>query len=531
MSVDADFLFEALTRWNYFPNQKSKGGELPPVFSTRQLTPHVAKLLLAEKLRKDGYDQVEYYATRYNNVSRPLAIPHPVGYAHLVNCICTNWDELKYICRNENSLIKPEEHVDGRILLMDYEEPLERTTRTLKLGFGKKFRAHTDITNCFPSIYTHAIPWATVGFADAKKYAPQKDPTYKKLWFNQLDYHQRMIKRNETQGVAIGPATSNIVSEAILAKIDEALAKKYTYYRYIDDYTCYCETYEEGQDFLRELNDELRKYKLSLNLKKTALVELPAPIDSDWIVELSTRMPSGTPNVPPKTGKHYIASEALRFIDYAVQLKKQTPDGSVLKFAVKSVIYQLDEYAVQPVLEYLLNLSRFFPLLLPLLEHLFAHTAITCGPYARNLNAILIENAVNRRSDGMCWALYFLNKHGLVISYEAAQKVIESRDCMAILLLHVVGVFEEEVKAFVDSLDKSDLYELDQYWVLLYQRYLGGKEVNPYPSENCFDILKAEQVSFVPEPGTQSPSENALVAAIFGFIDETAAETAGAPSQ
>lgn len=519
MSVDADFLFEALTRWNYFPNQKSKGGELPPVFSTRQFTPHVAKLLLAEKLRKDGYDQVEYYATRYNNVSRPLAIPHPVCYAHLVDCICTHWDELSYICSNENSLIKPEARADGRVVLMDYEEPLERTTRTLKLGFGKKFRAHTDITNCFPSIYTHAIPWATVGFAHAKAHKP---PKHAALWFNQLDYHQRMIKRNETQGVAIGPATSNIVSEAILARVDEVLGKKYTYYRYIDDYTCYCETYEVGQDFLRELNDELRKYKLSLNLKKTALVELPAPIDSDWIVELSTRMPSGMPNEPPKTGKHYSASEALRFIDYAVRLKKQTPDGSVLKFAVKSVIYQLVESAVQPVLEYLLNLSRFFPLLLPLLEHLFAHTAITCGPYAKNLNAILIENAINRRSDGMCWALYFLNKHDLAISYEAVQKVIESRDCMAILLLHVVGVFEEEVETFVASLDKGDLYELDQYWVLFYQRFRDGNEVNPYPDENCFDILKAEHVSFVPEPGTQSPNEIDLVTALFVFVDETA---------
>jgi hypothetical protein len=393
------------------------------------------------------------------------------------------------------------------------------------MAFGKKFRAHTDITNCFPSIYTHAIPWATVGFTHAKAHKP---PKHAALWFNQLDYHQRMIKRNETQGVAIGPATSNIVSEAILAKVDEVLAKKYTYYRYIDDYTCYCETYEEGQEFLRDLNDELRKYKLSLNLKKTELVELPASIDSDWIVELSTRMPSGTPNEPPRSGKHYNASEALRFIDYAVQLKKRTPDGSVLKFAVKSIIYQLDEHAVQPVLEYLLNLSRFFPLLLPLLEYLFAHAAINCGPYAKNLNAILIENATHRRSDGMCWALYFLNQHGLVISYEAVRKVIESRDCMAILLLHVAGAFETEVAEFTKSLDKSDPYEIDQYWVLLYQRFLDGKEVNPYAGEKCFEVLKAEQVSFVPEPGTYTPSETAWIAAAFGFVDETAAKAAGA---
>ena len=508
MSVDEHYLFEALTRWNYFPNQKSKGEELPPVFTTRQFTPHVAKRLVAETLRGDGYDQVEYYATRYNNVSRPLSIPHPVGYAHLVKCICANWDELNYICDNQSSLIKPEVHADGRAFIMDYEDSLEKTNRTLNIGFGKKFRVHTDITNCFPSIYTHAIPWATVGFAHAKAH---KLPKHASLWFNQLDYHQRKIKRNETQGVAIGPGTSNVVSEAILAKIDEELSKTYSHYRYIDDYTCYCDTHEKGQEFLRHLNGELRKYKLTLNLKKTEIIELPAPIDSDWVVELSTRMPAGTPNEPPKAGKQYSASEALRYIDFAVQLKKKTPDGSVLKFAVKSIIYRLDEFAVRPVLEYLLNLSRFYPLLLPLLDYLFAHTAINSSLYAKNLNAILIDNAINRRSDGMCWALYYLNQYNLAISYEGVQKVIESRDCMAILMLHLAGAFKDEVKGFVDALDKSDLYELDQYWVLLYQLFYDGVIGNPYVGEKCFDILKDEGVSFIPKTGHHSKSEIALL--------------------
>ncbi|TDY02857.1 antiviral reverse transcriptase Drt4 [Thiohalophilus thiocyanatoxydans] len=522
MSVDSDYMYEALTRWNYFPNQKSKSEELPSIFSTRQFTPHVAKRLVAEALRQGGYDQIEYYATRYNNVSRPLAIPHPMPYAHLVNCICDNWNELKYICDNENSLIKPEVHADMRALVMDYEEPLEKTNRSLTIGFGKKFRAHTDISNCFPSIYTHAIPWATVGFSYAKSHAPHKNPAHKALWFNRLDYHQRMIKRNETQGVAIGPGTSNVVSEAILAKIDENLSSKYTYYRYIDDFTCYCEEYEESQDFFRDLNDELRKYKLTLNLKKTEIVELPAPIDSDWVVELSTRMPAGTPNDPPKTGKHYGASEALRYIDFAVQLKKKTPDGSVLKFAVKNIIYRLDEYAVQPVFEYLLNISRFYPLLLPLLNHLVELKKIDCTPYARNLNEILIENAINRRSDGMCWALYYLVENDLVICYDAVEKVLETRDCMAILMLYQVGVFEGETKQFVDNLDSSDLYELDQYWVLLYQLFFDGIIANPFVGENCFDILKDEDVSFIPISGHHTKSEIDLIGKMFVNLDEEA---------
>jgi len=106
-----------------------------------------------------------------------------------------------------------------------------------------------------------------------------------------------------------------------------------------------------------------------------------------------------------------------------------------------------------------------------------------------------------------------------MISHESVLKVIESRDCMAILLLHMTGAFEADLQAFVVSLNKSDLYELDQYWLLLYQRFLDGKEANPYPGESCFQILKDEQVSFVPKDGMQSPSENALIAAQSGFFD------------
>ena len=50
----------------------------------------------------------------------------------------------------------------------------------------------------------------------------------------------------------------------------------------------------------------------------------------------------------------------------------------------------------------------------------------------------------------------------------------------------------------VGSLNKSDLYELDQYWVLLYQLFNDGIIENPYREDKSFDILKDEEVSFTP---------------------------------
>ena len=185
-------------------------------------------------------------------------------YVYLAKCIFDNWKFLKYICSNSNSIIVPESHPDGRIIIMDYEKLHEISERDLSLAFTKKFIVHSDITNFFPSIYTHAIPWATVGFLTAKA-----NKSNKNVWYNQLDYYQRLTKRNETQGVPMGPATSNIVSELILAIVDNELSKTYTYFRHIDDYKCFCDTFEEGEEFIRRLSKLLSKYKLTLNISMT----------------------------------------------------------------------------------------------------------------------------------------------------------------------------------------------------------------------------------------------------------------------
>lgn len=512
MTIDKEYVEEALLRWNFFPNQKSKGDELPPIFTSRNLVPAVAEKLHKLPLRKkEGYDQVEYLSTRYNNVSRPLSIPHPAGYVHLVDCICHNWGKLDYICDNENSRVKPDTHADGRLIIMDYGDDYSTAQRALKFGFGKKYRVHVDIANCYPSIYSHAIPWALVGIKHSKA---NKGASH---WFNNLDFFQRLIKRNETQGIAIGPATSNIFCEAILARIDEKLSKTFSYFRYIDDYTCYCDTAEQGQEFIRCLRDELKQYKLTINIKKTEVVELPAPIDPDWIVDLATRIPSGTPNPPPKSGKYYTASEATRYIDYAVKLNQKTPDGSVLKYAVKSIMYKVDDEGKEQVLEYLLNLCRYFPLLMPCLEFLLEADSIDPEAYEDHLNIIVRENAVERRSDGMSWGLYYLNKHEMSIETETASEVVASSDCIAILCLYLSGKYTKETKDFVDTLDKTDLYELDQYWLLLYQLYFEKEISSPYSADKTFELLRADDVSFIERVSYHTKQE---IDAEFGFEDE-----------
>jgi hypothetical protein len=146
--------------------------------------------------------------------------------------------------------------------------------RQLDMSFGAKYLVDADVSSCFPSIYTHAIPWALVGHPHSKSH---RGPTE---WFNQVDWCQRHLKRNETHGVPVGPATSNIINEVILGKVDQALTTAgYKFVRYIDDYKCYCPSRDKADEFLRDLERELGAYLLLLNTKKVTVEELPLPTD------------------------------------------------------------------------------------------------------------------------------------------------------------------------------------------------------------------------------------------------------------
>lgn len=488
MSLDKKFLLKALLQHNYFPSQGKNKEELPPILSSKRLTPKISKKLVKLSSRKDGYDQVEYKLTRYNNVPRPLSIPHPIPHTQLCHSLHDNWEKLEYITQAENSLIIPKKHSDGRIIIMSYETTKKQIERHIKLSFNKKFYVNTDISNFYPSIYSHSISWALAGFEKAKEKRNQD------IWFNQIDKYQRLTKRNETNGVPIGPATSNIISELILARIDKKLNDEgFEFIRFIDDYTAYFDTYEKAEKFIRRLSEELSGYKLLLNIKKTVIAQLPSPSSPEWMADLTTRMPD-------KKNTGY--ANTIRFLDYALTKQAICPDGSVLKYAVISIIGDVKDDMAELLLQYLLNLGVKYPILLPLFNILFEK--ITFGSrfqYTDQLLKILNEHTINKRSDAMTWTLYYLNEFPQSIPQEIAKEVISSKDCIPILFLYLSKQHNKEVIDFCNSLDKSDFFLLDRYWLLLYQLFFDGKISNPYNNDNDkgkgFNILKNKGVSFI----------------------------------
>lgn len=142
-----------------------------------------------------------------------------------------------------------------------------------------------DIQDCFNSIYTHSIVWATLGGIEQGKNAwfnKQIDDTFG----NEFDELMRYMNFSETNGIVIGPEFSRIFAEIILQRIDKDveiemiskgkyLKKDYECYRYVDDYFLFYNDVETKNHILEQFSLRLREYKFSISDSKTKTFEKP----------------------------------------------------------------------------------------------------------------------------------------------------------------------------------------------------------------------------------------------------------------
>ncbi|PSU99321.1 hypothetical protein C9J27_10195 [Photobacterium kishitanii] len=460
------------------PIQKNKNEELPELFNSELFNASVCDELVKINLRKGGYDHCNYYATRFNNVHRQLSIPHPLAYSHLVNHLSSNWDSFSHIEENKSSIVRPSKHRDGRLIAMTYGRVKTKTKiKRFQDGIrGKKFIVKSDITNFYPSLYTHSIPWALLGVEDAKLNTNDGIE-------NKLDSLQRMMKRNETMGVAVGPGTSNIVSEIILYKVDRKLQENgFEFSRVIDDYTAYCETYEKSEKFIRILSEQLAIYGLLLNIKKTEIKKLPQASTDDWVSELGSRFSQRI-----KVNGHY----CNHMLNYAVDLQAKNSDGSILKYTIKSLTCKANMSGKEVLLEYTANLSMHYPVLLPLLVDLLPTANCEVDDnYHVSINAALQECIINRNSDGIIWCLFYLKKYyASSLSEKLARDIILTEDCLSITMLSLFEQHEKKAVAFAKKIMAKSLFTIDQYWLLLYQMYYLKKIENPYKVPEKYNNL------------------------------------------
>lgn len=276
--------------------------ELPPYFTFQNLLDKVSKELDGKLLsdfdfknKVRDYDNVNYkmlYNKDGKYAWRPFQIIHPAIYISLVNQITEkkNWktiiDRFKYFRENEKiechsipvapeSAYKP----DKKYQIGTWWEKIEQ--RSVALALEYRYMVETDISNCYDSIYTHAVAWAIHGRDEAKK-----NRNNQKLIGNIIDRHLQDMNSGQTNnGIPQGSTLMDFLAEMVLGYVDSSLTKEientkkngqsepsigdYRILRYRDDYRIFSNNLFEAGQIVKYLSETLAKMGLKLNAQKT----------------------------------------------------------------------------------------------------------------------------------------------------------------------------------------------------------------------------------------------------------------------
>lgn len=275
--------------------------QFPECFTSENFAKHINELLplveatksQREKSRKNTTSP-STLSTYKNDISRRiLSVSNPEAFLRLVKFIQNNWEQIIEYAKSPNSLStitfwrfydssEAEELINCESIREYFKAKSDFITgvkNTIRASLGYKYKLKVDIANCYNSLYTHSISWAICGKEKAKEYLRTKTPLEIKDDYeiaDCLDAFIRFQKNNETNGIIVGPYTSRVISEIILARIDKELSEKgLKFRRYVDDYKMFFRTESQAQESLPIIEKVLNEYNLSLNTAKTEIQKYP----------------------------------------------------------------------------------------------------------------------------------------------------------------------------------------------------------------------------------------------------------------
>ena len=481
--LTSDDVYEGLLKYGLFPER------MPPIFTSKSFYYYCNNV--NPSYSDESHTYAYYENIRNINIPRPLGIPVPMAYQRLCRYISDNWGEIQ---NHFQSCTAGENHCVSRIHVckisnteeifkMDYDDWKNDPKPDIELQVGAKYVVRVDISKCFPSIYTHAIPWALAGKAESKK-------RIRGAWYNELDHRVQYMKDKETHGLLIGPHASNIISEILLCKIDSKLTQKWKYVRYIDDYSCYVASEEEADEFIAELQTQLRIYDLSLNHKKTKIEKLPMASVEQWIRKINSI------SIITSYGKVDFKN-CRTYLDYAIEIaQSQNWNASVLKYAIKVLANKLlTDNAKVYEQKTVFHLCLMYPYLVPLLDSfVFGQCGTSVNEIDQIANRIYDTYSKLKIYEPMSYTFYFAAKYGFEISSADVDKIIETND---VTLLATCSVYYKKrhdkaaikkLKEFARNLDEE---EFEQLWYFAYE-ILPASDLRKE-----WKVLKKANVSFI----------------------------------
>jgi len=181
---------------------------------------------------------------------------------------------------------------------------------------------HTDISDCYGSIYTHSIAWSLHTKVTAKQRRNDRS-----LIGNVIDKHLQDMAYGQTNGIPQGSVLMDFISEIVLGyadlelthRLEEQSLTEYHILRYRDDYRIYSNNPQTAELILKHITEILIDLNMRLNAQKTLV--------SNNIIQVSIKPDKLYWNLSKKSSKS-LQSHLLLIHDLATKFSNS---GSLTK--------------------------------------------------------------------------------------------------------------------------------------------------------------------------------------------------------
>jgi hypothetical protein len=299
LALSKNTLSSWLLNFGYYPENYV----LPPCFSVNSFNLNSKPYFKIEKNKySPPIDQpINISFPKSLLTVRTYGIINPKIYHDLTFIIVNNWESINEILFSEkqkiytysfpipvvkNKLNNLSELRSGR-LIYEFLEMAENDL--ISEAYKYKYIIKSDISNFYPSIYSHSLAWAIHGKEEIRKGVNRHDYTF---IGNCIDKLVQNANDGCTNGLAIGSALSDLISELLLSAIDIKSSQNlkdqnidFLAVRFKDDYRILCKTKEDADTILRVLQQNLLESNLVLNEKKTFIHDLPEGLYREWTSE------------------------------------------------------------------------------------------------------------------------------------------------------------------------------------------------------------------------------------------------------
>lgn len=429
--LDRASIYEWLVTKGYFPEPYV----LPPCFSVtthpkygKVFFPHKPKEF---KPRITEYHQVHFPKTNYTD--RTFGVIDPELNSDIAYTIARNWTKIiGLIFHRTNKVccysfpIPLDAKNPGSIgglrsgrMIYEFIEMAENDVAAVAHRF--KYLVNTDVKNFYPAIYTHSIPWAIHGKKFTRK--PANRYNFSHIG-NRLDKLFQNSNDGCTNGLAIGPAISDLAAEIVMSGVDRLLSKSLTddvvVLRFKDDYRILAKTEAAGISAIKALQAALKEYRLELNDEKTQFHKLPNGIFREWVSQYHAA------NKSPKA--YYNFRRFKETYLSVVNIDRANPGSGVIDRFLADIItkkyrlrVQLDKKSLPKIMSLLLMLgdlrTKAFPKILAIIE------AILRSPFGKKHSESIAEHLDDylmqlsqKESENrylIAWICYFLRANDL----------------------------------------------------------------------------------------------------------------------